>query len=89
MSYIDDAALYALADKRVYFYRIDSDVWYRAVLPVNLMAHDFWQEYEEAVELQADGSGKYVRCKKLPMKEDWFYKLRDEMLLISLQAQQE
>jgi hypothetical protein len=87
MSYLDDAALHALADKRVYFFRIsEHEIWFRYVRTAQY-APDAWDDYEEVVELQHDGTGKYVRCKKMPMKEDWFYKLKDEMMLIALRAQ--
>jgi hypothetical protein len=87
MSYLDDAALHALADKRVYFFRIsEHDIWFRMVRAEQLDL-DGWEDYEEVVELQSDGTGRYVRCKKMPMKEGWFYKLRDEMMMIALRAQ--
>ncbi len=70
---------------KTYFYRVaKEDIWYRAELDETVD----WRgcDIEEALELQPDGSGKYKRCREMPMKEDWFFKFPEDMSLIALKA---
>lgn len=87
MSYLDDAALHEVVEKRIYFFRVNKeDVWYRVVLSVDFLPQICWGDYEEVIELQSDGTGKYIQSKKHPFKEGWFYKMPEDVTLIALKA---
>jgi hypothetical protein len=72
--------------KKTYFYRVNKeDIWYRAEFAEDTVN---WHgcDLEEVVELQPDGSGKYKRCREMPIKEDCFYKIPETMTMIALKA---
>lgn len=70
---------------KTYFYRVNKeDIWYRAELGGDPLWHD--TTLEEVVELQPNGTGKYKRCREMPVKEDWFFKLPEDMIIIALKA---
>jgi len=70
---------------KTYFYRFSKDGnWYRAELKCEVNWHSTIMT--EVVELQPDGSGKYKRCKEMPIKEERFYKFPEDMTMIALKA---
>lgn len=72
---------------KTYFFRLKgSNVWLRTEIDKEI-DWNRWITCEEAIELQPDGTGKYKRCAEMPMKEDWFYKIPDNMLMIALKAE--
>lgn len=88
MSYLDDLALHSVSTERhTYFLRINEEdnVWHRVVTK-NEIVWEYLKPYAEVVELMSDGTGKYRRCKKYPMKENVFSKLPETMTMIALQA---
>lgn len=77
-------------EPKTYFFRQkeEDQIWFRVVVKLEVPWH-LWTPFAEVVELMPDGTGLYVRCKKLPMKEMCFRKLPSDMIMIALQAQSE